>query len=290
MAVKLKTTYEKAEDVPPGFEELYTERGGKLELSGVEGVKTQADIDRVQAALVKERNDLKEAQKLLGKFEGFNPDELPAQLEELTELRSKVEGLKADGKLNEEQIAARVEASVARATGPFQRDLKTANAALEAARNLVKEKDGVIQTLTTSQKQENIRRALRDAAIDAKVISPALDDAVLVGERMFEMSEDGKLVTKADAGCSAGLSPKEWAKEMQAVRPHWFPVSQGGGAAGGRGPLATGKENPWSRDGWNITEQGRKVKEFGEAKAAEMAAKVGSKLGAIRPPKPASAA
>ena len=79
--------------------------------------------------------------------------------------------------------------------------------------------------------------------------------------------------------------PKDWIKEMEESRPHWFPLSQGGGARGGGGGVTTGKENPWSVEGWNVTGQGKVVREQGEAKAAEMAARVGSKLGAVRPTK-----
>jgi hypothetical protein len=43
------------------------------------------------------------------------------------------------------------------------------------------------------------------------------------------------------------------------------------------------KNNPWSREAWNITEQGRLVKSIGAAKAAELARAVGSFIGATRP-------
>jgi hypothetical protein len=40
--------------------------------------------------------------------------------------------------------------------------------------------------------------------------------------------------------------------------------------------------NPWSQAGWNLTKQGQVVKALGETKAAAIAKKVGSHLGALR--------
>ena len=56
-------------------QELFTEHGGRFELSGVEGVKTQGDIDRIQEALRKERAEHSEARERLRAFDGFDPEE-----------------------------------------------------------------------------------------------------------------------------------------------------------------------------------------------------------------------
>jgi hypothetical protein len=44
------------------------------------------------------------------------------------------------------------------------------------------------------------------------------------------------------------------------------------------------RDNPWGVS-WNITRQGQYIREHGEAKAAELAARVGSKIGATKPAK-----
>ena len=41
-----------------GMEGLYTEKEGKWHLTGIKGMKTQADIDAVKATLDKERKNL----------------------------------------------------------------------------------------------------------------------------------------------------------------------------------------------------------------------------------------
>ena len=95
MPVKLKTIYDKQEDIPENFGELYTEKNGKFELTAVEGVKTQADIDRVNSALVKERNDHKMVKEKLQAFGDVDPATLPVLQEELTEAKARLEAGKS---------------------------------------------------------------------------------------------------------------------------------------------------------------------------------------------------
>jgi hypothetical protein len=285
---KLKTTYEKQDEIPDGYGDLYTERGGKFELTGIEGVKTQADIDRINAALAKERTDHKAVKtqltELTTSLGDIDPTTVPAIVEERDALKTQVDSLAKDGKLDEGKVTERINAAVTQAVGPVKRDLDAASRQLDAERNKTKEREQEVANLKTQSRQEKIRMAIRDAATKANVLPTAVDDAVLVGESMFELTDAGTLVTKNDAGVTPGLDPKEWAKDMQERKPHWWPASQGGGARGGTGVNATGKDNPWSPEGWNVTAQGAKVRELGAAKAGEMAAKVGSKLGATKPP------
>lgn len=283
----LKTVYEKEEDIPEGYSDLYRERNGKFELTGIEGVKTQADIDRVQNALTKERADHKAVKEQLNAITAglgeIDPATVPAIIEERDALKTQVESITKDGKLDETKVTERVNAAVTQAVGPIKRDLDAANRALEAQKKATADKEQEVANLQTANRQERIRNAIRDAAIAAKVLPTAVDDAVLVGERMFDYTDDGKLVTKNDAGVTPGLDPKEWAKDMMERRPHWWPPSLGGGAGGGKGGGTTLKDNPWSPEGWNVTKQGQTIKEVGVEKANEIAARVGSKVGATKP-------
>jgi len=285
---KLKTIYETEAEIPEGYSELYQERGGRFELTGIEGVKTQADIDRIQGALTKERGDHKvtkdELTTVKTSLGDVDPTTIPATLEELTEARARLATLTAEGKLDETKIQDQITAAVTRAVGPVKRDLDAAQRQIEAERKKTLEKEAENATLQSNIKRDKIRSAIRDAAIAAKVLPTAIDDAVLVGETMFELTDAGTLVTKNDASVTPGLDPKEWAKDMMERRPHWWPPSQGGGAGGGRGENLTGKGNPWSREGWNVTAQGAKVRELGAEKAAELAGRVGAKLGDTKPP------
>jgi hypothetical protein len=125
---------------------------------------------------------------------------------------------------------------------------------------------------------------VRKARIAAKVIDSAEEDALLLAERMFEVSEDGRVTTRDGVGVTPGVEPDVWFTEMQAKRIHWWPPSEGGGARGGKGGNGVGS-NPWSTKNWNITAQMQYVTQHGEEKGRQMAELAGSSLGAIAPPK-----
>ena len=86
LAMELELVYETKEDIPAGYEALFTERDGKWHLTGVKGIKSQGDIDRLQTALTKERNDHKKTKETLARFGNHDADQLANDLDELEEL------------------------------------------------------------------------------------------------------------------------------------------------------------------------------------------------------------
>lgn len=284
MPAILKTIYEKKEDIPEGYGELFIERNGKFELTGIEGVKTQADVERVSEALRKEKADHKVTKDSLGKFGELDPAKVPAQLEELEEVKAQLATATKDGKVDEGAVQERIEAAVNRAVGPLQRDKTALEKQLLAKDKVILEKDAEVGSLQGNIKRSKIEGVLRDNAIASKVLGTAIDDAVMVGITMFEEIE-GRYVTKDGVGVTPGLEPKEWYKDMQERRPHWWPASVGGGSRGGGAPLGRNVDNPWSPAGWNLTKQGAYIRQHGEAKAGEAAASVGSHIGATKPTK-----
>jgi hypothetical protein len=290
---KLKTTYATAEEIPPGFEELYSDKNGKFELTGVEGVKTQGDVDRLDTALKNERAEHKAAKDALTKFntlgKDFDPDSVAVMKESLDEANARLAAITADNKIDESKLNERQQAAIAAALGPVQRDLKAQERLLEAERKKSQTATQEAEQLRGTIKETQLRGAIRDGLATAvnKVIPLAVDDAVLVGMGMFELKDDGSVVTRTDLGdrVTPGLTPKEWVKEMEEKRPYWFEASVGGGSRGGdRGLLPSGKGNPWSAESWNLTEQGKYLREHKAEKAAAMAARAGSSLGATKPP------
>jgi hypothetical protein len=73
--------------------------------------------------------------------------------------------------------------------------------------------------------------------------------------------------------------------EMQETKTHWWPGSQGGGARGSQGGGGFSGKNPWSAEGWNMTEQGSYLKAHGKDRAEKMAQAAGTSLGGRRPTK-----
>ena len=271
--MKLKRVYDKQADIPTGMEALFEERDGKFVFVGLEGLKTDEDVQRVQTALDKERKDHNELKKTAKKFEGIDPDAVHAMTEEL-------EALKAESdkdKPADQKIDQLVEARVKRRLGPIERERDTLKATVAELTDKVQGQDKTI-------KGTKIASAIRDAAAELKVVPHAIEDVILLGERTLVVGDDGKIVT-GDGAPTPGIDAKLWLKDMQKARPHWWPVSEGGGAGGDRGG-GKGDANPWKSDQWNLTAQGSFIREKGMAAAETAAAAAGTKVGG---PKPAPA-
>lgn len=271
----LELIYEKKDDIPEAFRDLYTEKDGKWHLTGVNGMKTQADVDTVKEALRKEREDHGETKKKLKPWGDLDPDETLATLDRVKELEAA-----AGDKLDEEKLNEMVEARLAQKTGPLEREinkLKEENATLTGERD----------QLQGDMKRRDMNEAVRSAAVEAKVHQSAIPDIEIVAANMLEFDEDGKLITKDGLnGMTPGIDVKGFFQEMQKSRPHWWPESVGGGARGGGGPGGFSGPNPWSHDKWNMTEQGKIVREQGREVADRMAQQAGTTVGGTRPAAP----
>lgn len=265
----LKAIEETLEHVPEQFHELYTERNGKFEFTGVEGVKTQADIDRIQAGLTKERTDHKKTKEKFAPLADRDINEVISALDRIPELEAA-----AEGKLDDTKIEAIVE-----------RRIKSKVAPIERERDLLKgqlaEKDTVITGFISKERNRAIKDTVREAAAKAKMLPEAQEDAFLLAERVFEVDEDGAVLTKDGVGCTPGIDPVTWLTEMQSKRPHWWGESVGGGGRGNRGRVAAG-DNPFTAEGWNMTAQGKLVQED-RAKAEAMAKSAGTTIGGRKP-------
>lgn len=279
--MRLKTIYATAEEIPEGYADLYTERNGQFELTGIEGVKTQADVDRVNEALRKERGDHKKTKDLLVPFEGLDPEAVATQATKLEEVTAQLEAINKDGRLDETKLEPIIAARLKQATAPLEREKLSLERQLDAQKKAVADKDGEVSTLRFTITSGNVERAIRDAAAAAKLLPTAVADAVLHGKSVFEVTEDNRIITKDVAGVTPGLTPNEWLKDMQEKAPHWWPASVGGGSRGGTGGGAS--SNPWTKEQWNLTKQGAYVREHGEEKGRAMAERAGVQFGATRP-------
>ena len=273
MAV-LKAIYDTQDDIPEAFRELFAERDGKFELAEVEGVKTQADVDRLNEALRKERGDHTKTKEKLSAWGDLNPEETRTQLDRIPEL----EAHQADGD-SQEKIEQIVQGRLQTATAPLERKVST-----------LEKENGELKTSIADFQAKDTRRqihdAVREAGVSTKILDTAMDDALMLGERIFEVREDdGAIVTRDGVGVTPGIRPADWFSEVQEKRPHWWAQSSGGGAGGGSGGGGGFGENPWSEAHWNVTKQGQVIKEKGMETAERMAKAANSKVGAIAPTK-----
>lgn len=271
----LEIEYDSVDAVPEVFRPLYTEQDGKAVLTGVNGMKTAKDVLNVQEALRKERADHTAAKEALKPWKtlGDDPTELQSKLDRIAELEAA-----AGGKLDDEAISKMVEARIGQKTAPLERQLRDTSTTLET---IQQENAQLKNTLVTRDRNDVVRAV----ATEMKVLPTAIPDVeMLAGVYLERDDTSGEFIVKADAkGVTPGADVKQFLKEMQNQRPHWWPHSQGGGAGGGKG-FGQSDDNPWSTKGWNMTKQGQYVREHGMAEAEKAAKAAGSKVGATRPP------
>lgn len=270
--MKLKMTYDSLDELPKEVHALYTEKDGKFQLTGVEGMKTQADIDRIQAGALKEREEHKKTKERYKPFESFvdSADEVIAKLDKYGELEAA-----ASGKIDDTKINEMVETRIKTKLSPMERQAKKD---ADTIASLQQENE----TLKGNERRRIIKEAVRKAAIESKMVDTAVEDAEYLAERLFEVTEDGKVLTKDGVGVTPGVDAMVWLSDMQPKRPHWWPTSQGGGGKGsGKGNGFSGA-NPFTKEGWNMTEQGRVLRE-NPARAEQLARAAGTTVGGAKP-------
>ena len=257
-------------EVDEKYRDLYTQKGDKWELTGVEGIKTQADIDRLNGSLTKERTDhaktkadLKVATDKVASFGDLDPDDVTAKLEKLEtyETGNKVPEL---AKNFETTVANRVaqvlEAKVKSETNKLQRQLDEANQKLGVATQQVGE-------FQTRENTRTVHDAIRAEAVKEKVLPEAIPDLLLVAGQELKLT-DGKVLTED------GRDPTQVIQDYKQKRPYFWPAAKGAGAGGsGQGGDMSG-ENPFKREGWNQTKIAQLVQKD-PAKAARMAEAAG---------------
>lgn len=269
----LKALYASKEEIPAGYEDLYTEKNGKWEFSGVEGLKTQADVTRVQESLTKERAAHKATKEAFKGLDGLDVTEVLAKLDRVEELEAQVAtGNGADPA----KIDALVETRIKSRLAPVERER-------DQLKGQVVELGGKVEQFETQSKTRSVHDAVRTEATKLGIIPSALDDALMLAERALGVSEEGTVVVKENSGFTEGLDVGTWLTEVREKRAHWWPASEGGGAHGGNNNNGGGV-NPFSNAGWNMTEQGRIYKE-NPAKAENMAKSAGTTVGGQRPAK-----
>ncbi len=274
--MSLKPVIEKLDDVDEAFRGEYKEH--KADGKTVYVLDLEGPIDPHPAAkALKDENGRRRIENTqltakVKKFEVFgerDPAEILADLDRIEEYK-----LAAEGKLDDTKINGLVETRIKSKLAPLERELTT-------LRSTVQEKDKVIEGFTAKERSRMISGSVSKAAREMKVLDTAVEDVELYGERLFEVQEDGSVVTKDGVGVTPGLTAKQWLEDMQGKRPHWFGTTAGGGAGGGKGGGGTGP-NPFSAEGWNVTEQGNLLRSD-RAKAERLAKAAGTTIGGPRP-------
>lgn len=249
---KLSAILENLDELPESIDPrtLFTEKNGKFELTGIEGVKTPADIERLQKALQKEREDHRKARERAALLGEMTPEDFQAMQDELEELRAQEPG---KGRPSKEAIDKLVQVEIAKLSRPGQK-------LVEAAQARVRELEEQLGMLMGEKRQRTLQDMIRAATTGEKGVPirpEALEDVELYFQRVMEFGEDGQPVTRDGVGVEPGLSPRELLLAIQTGgnRPHWFKESQSAGAGSKNGPSGLpGGVNPFSDDTWNATD------------------------------------
>lgn len=263
--------YPDRESIPAEVRHLYTESDGVFKIMPAGAIKTKADTDRLQDSLRKERDDHKDTKSKLSAFSDLDPDEVLAKLDRIDELEAAAGDKIDDTKINE-MVETRMKSKVA----PLQREL-------DKAKREKEELTEKVNQYSATEKRRTIHDSIRKAAKAEHIRDTAVEDALLMSERVFEVDESGNVVTKDGVGVTPGLDATVWLTEIKTTRPHWWPESQGAGARGG----SDGKSysnNPFSAEGWSMTGQGSLIRENPE-RAAQMAKAAGTSIGGQKPTK-----
>lgn len=241
-----------------------------LDIEG--GIEAHPGARKIKDELASRRISETKAKEQLTPFLALgDPAEVLAKLDRIPELEAAAEGKLDDGKIN-----AIVEGRLRTKLAPIERERDQLKAQ-------VVEKDGVIQQYTAKERTTRVSSAVTKAAREAKVVDSAVEDIELLGDRVFEVQDDGSVVTKDNVGVTPGLTPKQWLEDMQSKRPHWWGPSGGGGAGGNRNGANGGAgPNPFTHEHWNVTEQG-KLLTADRAKADRLAKAAGTTIGGPKP-------
>jgi hypothetical protein len=269
----LKTVVKSLDDIDEKYRDLYTERNGQYELTEIEGVKTQSDIDRLQNALARERSEHKATKSALSAFGDLKPDEVFTQLDKLKEHETLSENAEIAPPSDKVQklVESRLQAKIA----PIERER-------EQLRARIAEQEKLIAEFRQKDIQRQINESVRSAANTAKLLPAAIDDALLLAERVFEVDDSGKVITKENCGFMPGIDAQTWLSDIQSKRPHWWAPSVGGGAVGHNGGGAYSSNNPWSAENWNLTKQAEILMKD-RARANNLASVAGTTIGGPKP-------
>lgn len=267
----LAATVDNLDGVPEALHGFYVERDGKFHLQ-VTGLPTQANVTRLEEALRKERNDHKTTKDQLNLITNNGtrkPEEIIADLDRIPELEA------GQGQIDEDKINTIVESRVRTRVAPVERER-------DQLRGQVAEKDKLIEGFEASERTRKIHDKVREDGVKAKLLPEAMDDALLLADRIFEVTEEDRVVTKDNVGVTPGIEPSVWFTDIQKTKPHWWGPSSGGGASGNRGGGGDSTTNPFTHENWNLTEQGRLV-QTDRPKAEQMARAAGTTIGGQRP-------
>lgn len=253
----MKYRYATLEEIPEALRSYYKKQDDGsyvLECEGAADMKKVQEFRDTNTRLMKENDDLKK------RFKDVDPDEFVRLKSIETDLQSgKLAGTKAEEILN--QRTAEMKKAHDKAVAELNEKLTAANGTL--SRLMIN--DAAVQAA--------LPKGLRkEAAADLQ--ARVAQVFRLVDGKPVAMNGDQKLYGKDGGELTIG----EYIDGMITSAPHLFEPSAGTGAGGAsnttQSPGNNSGVNPWKKETWNMTEQGKMVK-ANPKQAAQMAKAAG---------------
>lgn len=214
----------------------YTEDGSGRYVLQVEGAVPKKQLDDFRQTNI----DLRKQVEAFGDITADEAKELRAKKAEF------------DAGNDKTKIDALVEARVAEMKKTFEAEKAT----LASERDSFKGKLG----------EKLIDAALVEAGLKTGLRATAQDDLIARGRNVFRLSEDGTSVIALDKDGNKvfgtdgePLTPASWVAGLSKTADHLFDPSAGGGSGNQQPGRTTGVKNPWSKEHWNLTEQGKAI-------------------------------
>lgn len=250
----LKYQIDSLDGLEENLHSLYKEDNGKY-LLDVEGVKSSADFDRVNTALVSERKLSKQHKDAHSawesKFTGKTPDQVFAELEQIPVLIAE-----SQGKVDSKKMQEVAEITAKQRMAPLEHEitkLKQAQA----------ERDQVIEQFKSADRRRTIHDAVRALAgkegFQEQAYAGPEGALMLLAEKYLTINSIGEVVVAEGAKpYTEGLGLKEALGEIKQHHSYLLKPSVGGGASGNNGTSST-SNNPFK--GNDLTARGKHMKE-----------------------------
>lgn len=240
MALKFKVS--RKEDVPAELQSLYVERNGAFYLDA-EGVVEKERLDEFR------NNNItlqKRVEELTKSFEGIDA-------EQARELLKKQQDLEEGELVKKGDIEGIVHRRLVGVKGELEKSIQE-RAALETKLADIQINQAALTAGT--------KRGVRASAVP-DLLSRARGAFKLQNGNAVAVESDGKTLRYGKDGTTP-MSFDEWIDALLSEAPHLFESNSGGGAAGngghgasGAGGLHLAMKNPWKKETFNLTEQGK---------------------------------
>jgi hypothetical protein len=269
----LKAIVENLDDVPEAQRDLYTEKDGKFYLDLEEDIRNHPSVTALSNALSKQKDAVKDLKAKLADIEQrlkSIPDDFDA--EEYKRLKEAAENDDdppddPEGKKKKREDAQRLhEQRIQRMKEEHATELQKVKDELAAA--IAKTRKLVVDTaIEDALNEQNIKPEFR------KATRSLLREKVKVVE-----DEDGNDVAIVETDLNPEMPLKDYAAEWAGSdEGRHFVGKPSGSDAENKGGGNKGEKNPWTKEHWNLTEQGKLVKND-RAKAERLAAAAGRPL------------